>query len=125
MSMALFLAAILAGPGAHGPATHATDVRSGFTDDLTEKFAEALRAALPKATHMRLETGDDTDDLYLSLLAPVDSDGKRFDYSVDLLKANPPLTPDRLASFTGTCRQDAIAACAQDLIEKADRKAKD
>jgi hypothetical protein len=125
MSMTLYLAALLAASSGHGPVVHATDVKSGFSDDLTEKFADALRAALPKAKHMRLEGGDDADDLYLSVLTPVDGDGKKFSYSVDLLKANPPLTPDRLASFTGTCREDALARCAESLVEKADGKAKD
>ena len=125
MSMALFLAAAAATATPHGAVVHVTDVRSGFSDDLTEKFADGLRRALAKAKHMRLETGDDADDLYLSLLLPVDADDARFSYAVDLLKANPPVTPDRLASFTGSCRQDAIDACARDLIEKADKKAKD
>ena len=125
MSMALFLAAAAAAATPHGAVVRVTDVRSGFSDDLTEKFADGLRRALAKAKHMRLETGDDADDLYLSILVPVDADGKRFTYAVDLLKANPPLTPDRVASFAGSCKQDAIDACALDLIGKVDKKARD
>ena len=74
---------------------------------------------------MRVETGDDEDDLFLTILFPVESNGKRFSYSVDLLKAEQYVAPERLASFIGTCRESAIDSCAQDLVSKADKKAKD
>ncbi len=121
----LLFAAMLASGQPHAAVARATDVKSDAADDLTEKFAVALRKALPLSKHMRLETGDDTDDLFLTILFPVDSDGKRFSYSVDLLKAEPYVAPERLASFTGTCREAAIDNCARDLVSKADKKAKD
>jgi len=121
----LFFALLLASGQADAPVVHATDVKSDAGDDLTEKFAVALRKALPSAKHMRVESGDDADDLFLTILFPVDSDGKRFSYSVDLLKAERYVAPERLASFTGTCREAAIDACAKDLMSKADKKAKD
>jgi hypothetical protein len=127
MLFPLFAAMLAASPPAAPAGAHATEVQSDFSDGLTEKFADALRHALPKAKNMRPEGGDDADDLFLTVLFKVDEDasGKRFGYAVDLLKANPPLTPDRLASFTGTCKTDAIDACALDLVREADRKAKD
>jgi hypothetical protein len=121
----LLLAALLASGQPHGPVVHATDVKSDAGDDLTEKFAVALRKALPSARHMRPETGDDADDLFLTVLFPVEVDGRRFSYAVDLLKAEPYVAPERIESFTGTCREAAIDACAQALIAKADKRAKD
>ena len=118
----LLWAAMLAAGSAHGPVVHPTDIKADFDDKLTDQFADALRKALPKARHMRLEGGDDADDLYLTFLFPVSDAGKRFSYSVDLMKAEENLPPDRLASFTGECRKSAVDACAQGLIGKADRK---
>ena len=123
--ISLLFAALLASGQPHGPVVHATDVKSDALDDLTERFADALRKALPTAKHMRLETGDDTDDLFLTVLFPVEVDGKHFSYAVDLLKAEPYLPPERIVSFTGSCRTAAIDACAQDLVSKADKQAKE
>lgn len=121
----LLLGALLAAPAHEGPVKHVTDVRADADDELTQKFGDALRKALPQAKHMRLETGDDQTDLYLTVLFKLDPDAKRFTYSVDLMKDNQPLTPDRLASLTGTCRQAQLDACARDVVLKADRKAGD
>ncbi len=123
--IALLLATLLVSGQPHGPIVHATDVKSDASDDLTEKFAQALRKALPSAKHMRPETGDDADDLFLTILFPVEPDGKRFGYAVDLLKAEQFVAPARLASFTGNCRMSAIDACARDVVSKADKKAED
>jgi len=122
----LLLAALLASGQPHGPVLRATDVRVDTDDKLTERFADALRKALPRAKHMRPETGDDKDDLYLAILWPVTEDGKRFDYAVDLMhKTQDMITPDRLASLTGDCRTAQIDACADSVIAKADKQAKD
>jgi len=121
----LLLAALLSSGQPVGPVVHATDVKSDAADDLTERFAQALRKALPSAKHMRLETGDDADDLSLTVLFPVEPDGKHFSYAVDLLKAEPYLPPERIVSFTGSCREAAIDACAHDLVSRADKQAKD
>jgi hypothetical protein len=120
----LFAAMLISGASAK-PAAHATDIRADQDDEFTQKFADALRHALPKAKHMRPETGDDADDLYLTILFPLQVDGKRFSYAVDLMKTNQSLPPDRLASLTGNCRASALATCAQDVIEKADGKISD
>jgi hypothetical protein len=123
---AFLLAAMLAAGQAHGPVVHVTDVKSDALDDATEKFAEALRKAMPKAKNMRLESGDDKDDLYLTILWPITEEGKRFTYAVDLMKKTEDMvTPDRLASLTGTCRTTEIDPCAEGVIAKADKKAKD
>ena len=92
---------------------HATDIKADFEDKLTDQFAEALRKALPKAKHLRPEGGDDAPDVSLTILFPVTSDGKHFDYAVDLLKVDDNPTPDRLASFTARARETAIDVCAQ------------
>ena len=117
----LLLAALLAAGQPHRPVVHATDIKSDFDDKLTDQFADALRKALPKAKHLRPEGGDDTADVYLTVLFPVTEDGKHFDYSVDLMKVDDNPTPDRLASFTGTCRVSAVDACAESIIAKADK----
>jgi len=117
----LFLAALLATGPANGPVAHATDIKADFDDKLTDRFADALRKALPKARHMRAEGGDDAPDIYLTFLFPVTENGKRFDYAIDVMKAEPDLPPDRLASLTGTCREAEIDACAANLIAKADK----
>lgn len=117
----LFLAAMLASGQPHGPVVHPTDIKADFDDKLTDRFADALRKALPKARHMKPEGGDDAPDVYLTFLFPVTDDGSRFGYAVDLMKVNDNPTPDRLASFTGSCREAAIDACAQGLIAKADK----
>jgi hypothetical protein len=117
----LLWAALLAAGQPHPSAAHATDIKSDFDDKLTDQFADALRKALPKARHLRPEGGDDAADVYLTVLFPVEDNGKRFDYAVDLMKVDDNPTPDRLASFTGTCRVSTIDSCAQDIIAKADK----
>jgi hypothetical protein len=121
----LFLSALLAATPANGPVKHVTDVKADADDELTQKFADALRKAMPHARHMRLETGDDQSDLYLTVLFKLDPEDKRFTYSVDLMKDNQPLPPNRLASLTGTCRKTDLDGCARDVVEKADKKTGD
>ncbi|WBO21138.1 hypothetical protein [Sphingomonas abietis] len=122
----LLLSLLLASGSANGPVVHATDVKSDATDPLTERFAEALRNAIPKAKHMKPWSGDDADDLYLAVLWPVSEDGKRFTYAVDLMKKTEDMTtPDRLTSLTGSCRTAQLEACAAGVVGKADAKAKD
>lgn len=118
-------AAMLAAGQPHASVVHATDIKADFEDKLTDQFAEALRKALPKAKHLRPEGGDDAPDVSLTILFPVTSDGKHFDYAVDLLKVDDNPTPDRLASFTGSCRETAIDVCAQGLIARADKIVRD
>jgi hypothetical protein len=122
---ALLLSLLLASGQAGGPVVHATDVKSDATDPLTDRFAEALRKAIPKAKYMKPWSGDQADDLYLAILFPVTEEGKRFTYAVDLMKAQELVTPERLASFTGTCRTAQVDACAEGVVAKADKKAKD
>ncbi|MBA2935763.1 hypothetical protein HZF05_16915 [Sphingomonas sp. CGMCC 1.13654] len=122
---ALFLSVLLASGQANGPVLHATDVKSDASDPLTDKFADALRKAIPHARHMKPWSGDDADDLYLAILFPVEEDGKKFSYAVDLMKARDMVTPDRLASFTGTCRTAEVDACAAGVVAKADKRAND
>jgi hypothetical protein len=121
---ALFFSLLLAAGQANGPVQHATDVRSDANDPLTDKFADALRSAIPHTKHMRPWSGDDADDLYLAILWPVSEDGKRFTYAVDLMKKTGDMvTPDRLASLTGSCRTAQVGPCAADVVAKADKKA--
>jgi len=122
---ALLLSLLLASGQAGGPVVHATDVKSDATDPLTDRFAEALRKAIPKAKYMKPWSGDQADDLYLAILFTVTEEGKRFTYAVDLMKAQELVTPERLASFTGTCRTAQVDACAEGVVAKADKKAKD
>lgn len=123
---ALFLSLLLASGQANGPVLHSTDVKTDASDPLTEKFADALRSAIPHARHMKPWSGDDADDLYLTILWPVNEDGKRFSYAVDLMKKTGDMvTPDRLASLTGTCRTKEIEPCAADVVAKADKRAGD
>ena len=123
---ALFLSLLLAAGQAHGPVQHSTDVKTDANDPLTEKFADALRSAIPHARHMKPWSGDEADDLYLTILWPVNEDGKRFSYAVDLMKKTGDMvTPDRLASLTGTCRTAEIEPCAAGVVAKADKKAGD
>jgi hypothetical protein len=121
----LLLSLLLASGNAQGPVVHATDVKSDASDPLTDRFADALRKAIPSAKHMKPWSGDDADDLYLAILWPVTEEGKRFSYAVDLMKAEEMVTPERLASFTGTCRTAEVEACAAGVVAKADKKAKD
>jgi hypothetical protein len=122
----LLLSLLLASGPAQGPTVHATDIKSDATDPLTDRFVDALHKALPKAKHMKPWSGDDADDLYLAILWPVTEDGKRFTYAVDLMKKTADMvTPDRLASLTGTCRTAQVDACAAGVIGKADDKAKE
>jgi hypothetical protein len=123
MIIPVLLAALMASGGA--PSSQATDVRFSGADDLTLKFVDALRAALPAAKHLHAVKDDETAVLSLAVLFDVRPAGKHFSYAVDLMKINPDLPPDRLASFTGTCRETAIDACAHDVVAKTDNKAKD
>jgi len=123
---ALLLSIFLASGQANGPIVHATDVKYDATDALTDKFADALRKAIPKARHMKAWNGDEADDLYLTILWPVTEDGKRFSYAVDLMKKTQDMvTPDRLASLTGSCRTAEIDPCAAGVVAKADKRAGD
>jgi len=123
---ALLLSLLLASGQASGPVVHATDVKSDATDPLTDKFADALRKAIPKARHMKPWSGDQADDLYLTILWPVTEDGKRFSYAVDLMKKTEDMvTPDRLASLTGSCRTAELEPCAAGVVAKADKRAGD
>jgi hypothetical protein len=121
---ALLLSVLLASGPANGPVLHSTDVKSDATDALTDKFADGLRKAIPKSKHMKAWSGDVPDDLYLAILQPVSQDGKRFSYSVDLMKkTGDMITPDRLASLTGTCRVSSVDPCAEQVVAKADKRA--
>ena len=123
---ALLLSLLLASGQASGPVVHATDVKSDAMDPLTDKFADALRKAIPKARHMKPWSGDQADDLYLTILWPVTEDGKRFSYAVDLMKKTEDMvTPDRLASLTGSCRMAEMEPCAASVVAKADKRAGD
>ena len=123
---ALLLSLLLASGQANGPVVHATDVKSDAMDPLTDKFADALRKAIPKARHLKPWSGDQADDLYLTILWPVTEDGKRFSYAVDLMKKTGDMvTPDRLASLTGTCRTSEMEPCAAGVVAKADKRAGD
>ena len=51
--------------------------------------------------------------------------GDRFDYMVDLVQPGANLSSQRLASMSGTCREEQIARCAADIVAKAERKVKD
>lgn len=124
MIAAGLLAAFLMAAPADAPKAHATFVRADVDDDLTQKFADALRGALPNAKHMRLAGGDDPDDLSLVVLFKVEPDGKRFDYAVDLMKISDNPTPERLTSLAGTCRETALADCAKAVVVRADKVAK-
>ncbi|MDB5737819.1 MAG: hypothetical protein JWO65_1487 [Sphingomonas bacterium] len=125
MIVPVLLAALMASAGPNVPPSLATDVRFSGADDLTSKFVDALRAALPAAKHMHPMKDDEAPALSLTVLFNVQPEGKRFSYAVDLMKINQDLPPDRLASFTGTCRETAIDACARDVVAKTDNKAKD
>lgn len=98
----------------------ALDVRYAGDDAATERFAEALRAALPASERLRAPGAED-DDLALMILSDVAPEKKRFRYSVDLMKVNPGFSPDRLGSFEGKCREDALADCAGGILADAER----
>ena len=104
-------------------AKRAVDVRADATDKTTEALAEALRAALPAGERVRAQTPDEDDDLTL-VIANVAPDGKKFGWSIDLLKVNTGFTPSRVGSFTGKCRESDLAACAKGVIADADRAVK-
>jgi len=75
---------------------------------------------------MKPWSGDQADDLYLTILWPVTEDGKRFSYAVDLMKKTEDMvTPDRLASLTGSCRMAEMEPCAAGVVAKADKRAGD
>lgn len=121
-SLPLLAFTLLATPAlaAEPAAKRAVDVRSNATDKTTEAFAEALRAALPAGERVRVQTPEEDDDLAL-VIANVAPDGKKFGFSIDLLKMNPGFTPSRVGAFAGTCREDDLAACAKGVIADADR----
>ncbi len=98
----------------------ALDIRYVGDDATTERFAEALRTALPASERLRAPDADD-DDLALVILSDVASEKKRFRYSVDLMKVNPGFSPDRLGSFEGKCREDELADCAGGILADAER----
>jgi hypothetical protein len=98
----------------------ALDVRYVGDDATTERFAEALRTALPASERLRAPDADD-DDLALVILSDVAFEKKRFRYSVDLMKVNPGFSPDRLGSFEGKCREDELADCAGGILADAER----
>lgn len=117
--VALALVPILLGAQAPAP-KRALEIRYSGDDATTEKFAEALRTALPGSERLRAPGADD-DDLALMILSDVDADKKRFRYSVDLMKVNPGFSPDRLGSFEGKCREDELAECAAAVVEDVER----
>ena len=108
---------------AEPPAKRAVDVRAAATDKTTEAFAGALRAALPTAERVRVQTPEEDDDLAL-VIADVAPDGKRFGFSIDLLKVNTGFTPSRVGSFAGKCRETELSACARSVIADTDRAVK-
>lgn len=117
----LVLLAITAPTLAAEPAARrAVDVRAEASDKTTQAFADALRAALPAGGHVRVQTPDEDDDLAL-VIANVDPEGKKFGFSIDLLKVNAGFTPSRVGAFAGKCRQDDLAACARGVVADADR----
>lgn len=106
-------------------AKHAVDVRNGAVDDAkTEAFATALRTALPRSEQLRVQSPDEEDDLALMILSKVEPEGRKFAYSVDLMKVNPGFSPSRLGSFAGKCREDKLADCAQQVVDEASRAAR-
>jgi len=96
------------------------DVRANAIDPATEKFADALRAALPAGERVRVQTPEEDDDLAL-IVSNVAADGKRLAWSVDLLKVNTGFTPSRVGAFAGKCREAELAACAKAVVADADR----
>jgi len=96
------------------------DVRANAVDPATEKFADALRAALPAGERVRVQTPEEDDDLAL-IVSNVAADGKRLAWSVDLLKVNAGFTPSRVGAFAGKCREAELAACAKEVVADADR----
>ena len=119
--LALLLAASATALPAQTPAEkRALDVRYAGDDAATERFAEALRAALPASERLRAPDADD-DDLALVILSDVAPEKKRFRYSVDLMKVNRNFSPNRLGSFEGKCREDELADCAGGILADAER----
>ena len=106
------------------PDKHPTDVKTRTEDAATTKLADSIRAALPQASRLRPEGGEDDPDLALAIVS-AEANGKNTAYVVDLLKSQGVSAPQRLASFSGSCRDDRLASCAADLVAKADRKVKD
>lgn len=102
------------------PPKRGVDVRANATDGATQAFADALRAALPAAERVRVQAPEEDDDLAL-VIGNVAPDGKKFAWSIDLLKVNAGYTPSRVGSFTGRCRKDDLADCARGVIADADR----
>jgi hypothetical protein len=117
---AMLATASAASSAAEPAPKRAVDVRADATDALTTRFADALRAALPAGERVRVQTPEEDDDLAL-VIANVAPDGKKFGWSLDLLKVNPGFTPSRFGAFAGKCRQDALADCAKGVIADADR----
>jgi len=119
MTLFLLLATVAA-----QPEKRPVDVRTRTEDAATTRLADSIRAALPKASRMRPEGGEDDPDLALAIVS-AEANGKSTAYVVDLLKSQGVSAPQRLASFSGSCRDDKLANCAADLVAKADRKVKD
>lgn len=117
---AMLLAAATPALAADRAAKRPVDVRANDADALTTRFADALRAALPAGERVRVQTPEEDDDLAL-VIASVAPDGKRFAWSIDLLKVNPGFTPARVGAFAGKCREAELAACAKGVIADADR----
>lgn len=123
--LSLLTLTLLATPAlaAEPAAKRAVDVRAEAGDKTTEAFADALRAALPAGERLRVQTPDEDDDLAL-VIANVAPDGKKFGFSIDLLKMNPGFTPSRVGAFAGKCRETELAACAKGVIADADKAVK-
>ena len=117
------LAIATAASAAEPSPKRAVDVRADASDKTTEAFAGALRAALPAAERVRAQTPEEDDDLAL-VIANVAPDGKKFAFSIDLLKVNAGFTPSRVGAFAGKCRADDLAACAKGVVADADRAVK-
>ena len=92
---------------------------------LTQRLSDALTQSLGSAKRLRPAGGDDKTGLSLVILGSVTPKGDRFDSMVDLVQPGANLSSQRLASMSGTCREEQIARCAADIVAKAERKVKD
>ena len=101
------------------------DVRTTTEDPLTQRLSDALTQSLGSAKRLRPAGGDDKTGLSLVILGSVTPKGDRFDYMVDLVQPGANLSSQRLASMSGTCREDQIARSEADIVAKAERKVKD
>ena len=117
----LAAAALLAG---EATPRQPVDVRAGGSDGLTQQLSEAMIQSLASASRMRATNGDEDPTLALVIVGNVEPAGSRFDYIVDLMRIDERARPERLASMKGRCGESAIAACAADIVAKANRKVK-